>query len=144
MKACDGVRADAVGRGERQRVGAAGAGRRRAAERAGTVAVVDERDAGRQGGAARASASAPGSPVVVTVNVPGVPTVKVVAAALVIAGALLTVSVKFCVAGVPTPFAAVNVSGYAPPVPAAGVPPASRCRRRCPRTSRPRAASRST
>ena len=35
-----------------------------------------------------------GKPVVVTVNVPGVPTVKVVLAALVIAGACWTVSVK--------------------------------------------------
>ena len=35
-----------------------------------------------------------GKPVVVTVNVPGVPTVKVVLAALVIAGACWTVNVK--------------------------------------------------
>ncbi len=39
-----------------------------------------------------------GKPVVVTVNVPGVPTVKVVLAALVIAGGCWTVSVKACTA----------------------------------------------
>ena len=52
-----------------------------------------------------------GKPVVVTVNVPGAPIGNVTAFALVIAGGCCTVSVKFCVAGVPTPFAAVNVSG---------------------------------
>ncbi len=55
-------------------------------------------------------------------NVPGVPIENVTAFALVIAGACCTVSVKLCVTGVSTPFAAVNVSGYAPPVPAPGVP----------------------
>ncbi len=50
----------------------------------------------------------------VTVNVPGAPIGKVVAAALVIAGAWVTVSVKVCVAGVAVPpLSAVNVSGYA-------------------------------
>src|SRR5262245_66166377 len=38
------------------------------------------------------------------------------------AGAWLTVSVKFWVAFGGTPLAAVNVIGYVPPVPAAGVP----------------------
>ena len=54
-----------------------------------------------------------GTPVSVTVNVPAVPTVKVALVALVIAGALVwvTVSVKLCVAFVPTPFWAVNVIG---------------------------------
>jgi hypothetical protein len=55
-----------------------------------------------------------GVPVVVTENVPAVPTVKVVLLALVIAGAaldVLTVSVKACVAGVPTPLLEVNVRG---------------------------------
>jgi hypothetical protein len=33
-----------------------------------------------------------------------------------------TVSVKLCVAVVPTPFCALNVIGYVPPVPAPGVP----------------------
>jgi hypothetical protein len=52
-----------------------------------------------------------GEPVAVTVNVPAVPTVKVVVFALVIAGTWFTVSVKFCVAFGNTPFAAVNVIG---------------------------------
>ena len=43
--------------------------------------------------------AAAGKPVVVTVNVPAVPTVNVAAAALVMAGAWSTVSVKGCVAG---------------------------------------------
>ncbi len=47
----------------------------------------------------------------VTVNDPAAPTVNVVLAALVIAGAWLTVSVKACVPSGRTPFAAVNVSG---------------------------------
>ena len=47
-----------------------------------------------------------GKPVVVTANVPGAPTGKVVAAALVIAGAVVTVSVKVCVAGVAPPLSA--------------------------------------
>ncbi len=63
-----------------------------------------------------------GNPVVVTVNVPGAPIGNVVAAALVIAGGWFTVSVKVCVTGVAVPFVAVNVSGYVPAVPAAGVP----------------------
>ena len=63
-----------------------------------------------------------GNPVVVTANVPGAPMGKVVAAALVIAGAPVTVRVKLCVAGVGPPLSAVNVSAYVPPVPAAGVP----------------------
>jgi hypothetical protein len=52
-----------------------------------------------------------GDPVVVTVKLPAPPTMKVVVPALVIAGACFTVSVKLCVAFVPTPFAAVIVSG---------------------------------
>jgi len=63
-----------------------------------------------------------GVPVAVTVNVPGVPTVKVVLFALVITGAVLTVSVKGCVAAVPTPLLAVNVMENVPTVPDAGVP----------------------
>ena len=39
-----------------------------------------------------------------------------------IADASLTVSVKFCVAGAPTPFVAVKVIGYVPPVPGPGTP----------------------
>ncbi len=50
-----------------------------------------------------------GAPMVVTVNVPGVPTVNVVVAALVNAGRPVTVSVKFCTAD-PLPLVAVNVS----------------------------------
>ena len=53
-----------------------------------------------------------GNPVAVTVNVPALPIVKVVFAALVIAGAVpLTVKVKLCVAFVPTPLLAVMVIG---------------------------------
>ena len=62
-----------------------------------------------------------GLPVVVTVNVPGLPTVKVVVAALVIVGPALTVSVKFWIAAGLVPVA-VKVSAYVPSVPAAGVP----------------------
>src|SRR5713226_7723922 len=64
-----------------------------------------------------------GVPVVVTVNVPTLPTVKVVLLALVIAGAWFIASVKPWLAGVPTPLLAVIVRGYVPPVPDAGVPP---------------------
>ena len=64
-----------------------------------------------------------GNPVAVTVNVPALPTVKVVFAALVIAGAVpLIVRVKLCVALGNTPLLAVIVIEYAPAVPAAGVP----------------------
>ena len=52
-----------------------------------------------------------GVPVAVTLNVPAVPTVKVVLLALVMAAAWFTVSVKLCVAAVPTPFCAVKVIG---------------------------------
>ena len=63
-----------------------------------------------------------GKPVVVTVNVPGVPTTNVVELALVIAGAWFTVSVNACGALAPAVLVAVNVIAYVPPVPAAGVP----------------------
>jgi len=63
-----------------------------------------------------------GVPVAVTVNVPAVPTVNVVLLALVITGAVFTVSVKGWLDGVPTPLVAVKVMGYVPLVPAAGVP----------------------
>ena len=65
-----------------------------------------------------------GIPVVVTVNVPGSPSVNVVMVALVIAGACgtATVSVKLWVALGDTPLAAVIVSGYVPELPAAGLP----------------------
>ena len=49
-----------------------------------------------------------GYPEVVTVKLPAAPAVKVVLPALVIAGACSTVSVKLCVALVPTPFEAVT------------------------------------
>ena len=52
-----------------------------------------------------------GVPVTVTLKLPAVPIVNVVLAALVMAGAWLTVSVKLWVAGVPTPLLAVIVSG---------------------------------
>jgi len=63
-----------------------------------------------------------GKPEAVTVNDPAVPTVNVMLLALVMAGAWFTVSVKACVAFGATPFAAVKVMGYVPPVFAAGVP----------------------
>jgi len=63
-----------------------------------------------------------GNPVVVTVKLPGAPTVKVALFALVMAGAWSTVSVKLCTAFGTAPFAAVIMMGYVPPVPAAGVP----------------------
>jgi len=52
-----------------------------------------------------------GKPVEVTVNVPAVPTLKVVLFALVMAGAWFTVRVKFCVALGVTPLDAVMVMG---------------------------------
>jgi hypothetical protein len=52
-----------------------------------------------------------GNPVAVTVNVPAVPTANVVLLALVIVGAVFTVSVKFCVASEPIPLWAVIVIG---------------------------------
>src|SRR5438874_2127417 len=63
-----------------------------------------------------------GNPVAVTVKLPADPTVKVAVPALVIAGAWSTVSVNVCVAAEPTPFAAVMVKEYVPPVPGSGVP----------------------
>src|SRR6266545_6032892 len=63
-----------------------------------------------------------GKPVVVTVNVPALPTLNVVLLALVMAGAWLTVRVKLCVAFGVTPLFAVMVIGYVPPVPGSGVP----------------------
>jgi hypothetical protein len=62
-----------------------------------------------------------GVPVVVTVNVPAVPTANVVLLALVMAGAWSTVSVKFCEV-LPELLVALMVNGYVPPAPAAGVP----------------------
>ena len=56
----------------------------------------------------------------VTVNVPAVPTVKVVWSALVMVGAWLTVSVNAWVASGATPLLAVMVIGKVPP--AVGVP----------------------
>ena len=61
-----------------------------------------------------ADSAAVGVPVVVTVNVPAVPTANVVAPALVMTGAAaagFTVSVKLWVAFGPTPLAAVIVIG---------------------------------
>src|SRR5579872_1035194 len=63
-----------------------------------------------------------GGPVEITVNVPAAPTVKDLLFGLVIAGAWFTVSVKPWVALAPTPFSAVKVIEYTPPVPAPGVP----------------------
>src|SRR5215470_9240840 len=63
-----------------------------------------------------------GVPVVVTMEVPTVPTVNVVLLALVMAATAPTVSAKLCVALLPMPLLAVKVIGYEPIVPAAGVP----------------------
>ena len=60
--------------------------------------------------------------MVVTVNVPAVPSRKVVLLALVIAGPGVTVSVKACVPFGEIPLLAVMVMLYVPPVPVAGVP----------------------
>jgi hypothetical protein len=49
-----------------------------------------------------------GEPVAVTVKLPAAPTANVELLALVIAATWFTVSVKLCVAFVPTPFAAVK------------------------------------
>ena len=87
---------DAVGGGDGHGVGAAGARRRRAGEGGGAVAVVHEGDA--RGQRPVSVSAAVGNPVVVTVNVPACPSVNVVALALVMAGAWLTVSVKLWVA----------------------------------------------
>src|ERR1019366_1666671 len=81
------------------------------------VAAVNVTPEGRAPDSFRVGA---GDPVAVTVNVPAVPTVKVVLLALVMAGAWFTVSVKLCVAFVPTPFCAVKVIAYVPPI--VGVP----------------------
>jgi len=62
-----------------------------------------------------------GNAEVITVNVPGEPTVNVAVARLVKLGAESTVSVKVCEV-VPEPFVALMVIVYVPPVPAAGVP----------------------
>ena len=52
-----------------------------------------------------------GVPLATTVKLPAVPTVNVIVFALVIAGAWLMTSVKFCVAAVPMPLLAVIVIG---------------------------------
>jgi hypothetical protein len=65
---------------------------------------------------------AAGNPLAVTVKLPALPTVNVALLTLVIAGAWLTVRVKLCVAGEPTPLEAVIVRLYVPSEPAAGVP----------------------
>src|SRR5918994_6224133 len=62
-----------------------------------------------------------GKPLAVTVKVFGAPSVKVAVLALVNTGASSTFNVKFCVT-LPAALAIVNVSAWAPAVPAAGVP----------------------
>src|ERR1700712_641070 len=63
-----------------------------------------------------------GEPVAVTVKEPEVPAVKVVLVALVKTGGWPTVTVRVWVAFGLTPLPAVRLSGYVPPLPAAGVP----------------------
>ena len=55
-------------------------------------------------------------------KVPAVPATKLVLVALVMAGCSFTVTVKLCVAAVPTSLLAVMVTVLVPPVLAAGVP----------------------
>ncbi len=57
------------------------------------------------------SVSGVGNPLAMTVKLPGVPTTKVAAFALVIVGASFTVRVKFWVASGPILLCAVIVSG---------------------------------
>jgi hypothetical protein len=52
-----------------------------------------------------------GAPLATTVKLPGVPTVNVVLLALANTGAACTTRLKFWIADVPTPFAAVSVTG---------------------------------
>jgi hypothetical protein len=63
-----------------------------------------------------------GKPAAIIVNVPGAPTVKFVIFGLANEGPSFTFSVKLCVASAPAPLCAVNVMGYAAPVPASGIP----------------------
>ena len=69
-----------------------------------------------------------GLPVVVTLNMPSVPTVNVVSVALVITGAsrtggaACTTRVKVCIASGSVPFVAVIVSWYVPTLPVTGTP----------------------
>src|SRR5262249_41863656 len=67
-----------------------------------------------------------GTAAVVIVKVPATPIVNAVDGALVKSGVPVTLlaidSVKFCVAGVPTPLFAMIVSGYDPALPGCGVP----------------------
>ena len=67
-----------------------------------------------------------GYPPAAAVKVALVPTQTACVTGLVVTtGASLTVSVKSCDAGDPTPFVAVKVIEYVPPLPAAGVPPST-------------------
>jgi hypothetical protein len=63
-----------------------------------------------------------GEPVAITVNVAAVPIVNVVLFALVMAGAALTVRVKFCVASGDAELCALKTMLYVPSLPAAGIP----------------------
>src|SRR5262245_26488658 len=63
-----------------------------------------------------------GKPLVVTVNELGMPARNATLAALVMAGASLTISVNACTLSAPTLFDAVNVRAWTPPIPEAGVP----------------------
>ncbi len=114
-----GGRTDTVRGGDRERVRAAGGRCSRDCRRA--VPVVRERDSRRQ--CARLGQCRRGQPVDVTVKVPAWPTVKVAWSALVIPGAWRAVRVKVWVAAGPTPFVAVIVNRYTPPV--------DRCSRKC-------------
>jgi len=61
-------------------------------------------------------------PVVVTVKLPATPSVNAAWLALVMAGGSLTVNVNDCVASGATPFDALIVTVYTPPLPTFGVP----------------------
>ena len=97
---------DAVGGGDGDRVGAAGAGGRGAGQHTGGRVRVTP--LGRVPVSVNVGA---GKPVAVTVKVPAVPTVKVVALPEVMDGAWSTVSVKLWVALGQVPLVAVMVIG---------------------------------
>ena len=72
-----------------------------------------------------------GTPVDVTVKAQGLPTVQVVWSALVIWGLWRTMRVKVWVASGLTPFVAMILSRYTPPVPEPVFPQVSPCRPCC-------------
>src|SRR5262245_38887417 len=74
------------------------------------------------GSASLVDSAGAGEPVAITVNVPAVPTAKIVDESLVITGPCPTSIVSTCIAAGAVWFVAVTVTGCVPPSPAAGVP----------------------